>query len=164
MQEFATSPTMVPQYRSLDVVHVSAMKVLSAFVRGGRYIIQRTKSKTDKNWLRLRGGWFGLGVAEKEESRNYSSCSRFRGRASATTAIRKCPARSSGAVDIFCNLPSPKRTRIDFGGGDLVGGVDQRVVAMVGAWVKETETCFAFAHNFGSSVDTSQESQHPAVK
>jgi hypothetical protein len=49
MQEFATSPAMVPQYRSLDVVHVSAMKVLSAFVRGGRYIIQRTKSKTDKN-------------------------------------------------------------------------------------------------------------------
>ena len=46
----------------------------------------------------------------------------FRGRAGATTAIRRCPARLSGAVDIFCNLPSPKWTRIDFGGGDLVWG------------------------------------------
>ena len=60
--------------------------------------------------------------------------------------------RSSGAVDRFCHLTGPNRTRIDFGGGDLVGGVDQRVVAMVGAQVKETETCFAFAHNFGSPV------------
>ena len=88
-------------------------------------------------------------MAKKEESKYYSSCSRLRGRAGARTAIRRCPARSSGAVDIFCNLPSPNRTRIDFGGGDLVGGGDQRVVAMVGAGVKETETCFAFAHNFG---------------
>jgi len=46
----------------------------------------------------------------------------FRGRAAATTAIRRCPARLAGAVDIFCNLPSPKWTRIDFGGGDLVWG------------------------------------------
>jgi hypothetical protein len=67
----------------------------------------------------------------------------------------RCPLRRRRpppTPDIFCNLPSPNRTRIDFGGGNLVGGVDQRVVAMVGARVKETKTCFAFAHNFGSPV------------
>ena len=56
------------------------------------------------------------------------------------------------AVDRCCHLTGPNRTRIDFGGGHLVGGVDQRVVAMVGVRVKETETCFAFAHKFGSPV------------
>jgi hypothetical protein len=60
--------------------------------------------------------------------------------------------RLSGAVDIFCNLPSPNRTRIDFGGGDLVGGVDQRVLAMVGAGASKGTECFAFAHNVGSPV------------
>ena len=50
----------------------------------------------------------------------------FRGRAGATTAIRRCPVRLSGAVDIFCNLPSPKWTRIDFGGGDSVWGWQKR--------------------------------------
>ena len=39
--------------------------------------------------------------------------------------------RSAGAVDRFCHLTGSNRTRIDFGGGDLVWGVDQRVVAMV---------------------------------
>jgi hypothetical protein len=65
----------------------------------------------------------------------------------------RCPLRRRRpppTPDIFFNLPSPNRTRIDFGEGDLVGGVYQRVVAMVGARVKETETCFAFAHNFVS--------------
>ena len=41
--------------------------------------------------------------------------------------------RSSGAVDRFCHLTGPIQTRIDVGRGNLVGGVDQRVVAMVGA-------------------------------
>jgi hypothetical protein len=59
--------------------------------------------------------------------------------------------RSSGAVDRLCHLTGPKRTRIDFGGGDLVGGVDQRVVAMVGVRVKETNL-FCISHNFGSPV------------
>ena len=38
------------------------------------------------------GGRFGLGVAGKEKLRYYSSCGRFRGRAGATTEIRRCPA------------------------------------------------------------------------
>ena len=34
----------------------------------------------------------------------------------------KVPSGSSGAVDIFCNSPSPKRTIIDFGGGAIWSG------------------------------------------
>jgi len=35
------------------------------------------------------------------------------------TEIRRFPVRLSGVVDIFFDLPSPKRTKIDFGGGNL---------------------------------------------
>jgi len=38
----------------------------------------------------------------------------------------RCPARLSGAADILCSLPSPNRTRIDFGGGNLVWGWQKR--------------------------------------
>ncbi len=55
-------------------------------------------------------------------SKYFSFCGQFRGGGDAPTAIRRCPARSSGTVDILCHLPSPKRTRIDFGRGDLVWG------------------------------------------
>ena len=74
----------------------------------------------------FRGGRFGLGVAGQEESRYYSSCGWFRGRAGMMTEIRMFPACSSGVVDILCNLPSPILTRIDFGGGNLVWGWQER--------------------------------------
>ena len=77
------------------------------------------------------GGAIWSGGCRGTKSKYFSFCGQFRGVDDATTAIRRCPVRSSGTVDIFCHLPSPKRTRIDFGGGDLVWGVDQRVVAMV---------------------------------
>jgi hypothetical protein len=68
------------------------------------------------------GGAIWSGGCRGTKSKYFSFCGRFRGGGDATTAIRRCPARSSGTVDIFCHLPSPKRTRIDFGRGDLVWG------------------------------------------
>jgi len=41
--------------------------------------------------------------------------------------IRRFPARSSGAVDRFFKLPSPKLTRIDFRGGQVgLGGAEEQ--------------------------------------
>ncbi len=41
--------------------------------------------------------------------------------------IRRFPARSSAAVDRFFKLPSPKLTRIDFGGGRFgLGGAEDQ--------------------------------------
>ena len=71
--------------------------------------------------------------------------------------------RLSGAVDIFCNLPSPNRTRIDFGGGDLVGGVDQRVVAMVGAGASKGNRTVSSSLTIWVSCSTPQKSQHPGT-
>ncbi len=42
------------------------------------------------------------------------------------TAIIRKSTRASGAVDRFCLLTGPKRTRIDLGGVDLVWGLQMK--------------------------------------